>query len=78
MPDEEGKPTPREQLAIDRELAQAKSDASFEQLMDSYPPGHEIRRETFIRQESEKLEIELEKKQLQAIPEPDRRDRRWK
>lgn len=68
----EQEPTPRQQLAIDRELARARSDARFEELVSSYPPSHQAGRDRFIRVESEKTEKDVRDRQLQAIPEADR------
>ena len=72
----EKKPTAREQMRIDRERAQARSEAKFEALTENYPLGHEARREAFVRVESEKMVKELEQRQLEVTPESDRRKRR--
>ena len=71
MPDDE--PTPREQLTIDRERARARSEATFEELLPTYPDGHVTRRDGFIRTESERVEKEIEKRHLDAIPDADRK-----
>ena len=69
-------PTPRERLTIDRELARARSDAKFEELLPGYPTGHVVDRDRFIRVESEKVAKEIEERHLDAIPQADRMDRR--
>ena len=69
MPDR--KPTAKEQLAIDRELARARSEARFEEMTQFYPPAHMAGRDSFVRRESEKMVKELKDRQLQVIPEAD-------
>ena len=72
MPERE--PTSRQRLIIDRELAAARADTSFEVLVNDYPTGHRAARDRFVRVESEKMGKELEKRHLDAIPDVDRRD----
>jgi len=73
MPDR--KPTPSEQLDIDRAAAAARSEAKFYALTENYPTGHESRRDSFVRTESKKTAKELEKRQIDVIPDSDRRRR---
>lgn len=70
------RPTPAEQLTIDRERARARSEANFEELVSTYPSGHVGRRGEFVRRESEKLQKDIEKRYLDAIPDADRRNQR--
>lgn len=65
--------TTRDELAADRERARARSEAKFEELLPFYPEGHAVGRDTFVRRESEKVEKDIEKRHLDAIPEADRR-----
>lgn len=64
--------TARQQLTIDRDLARARSEAKFEELVDTYPPAHVASRDRFIRVESERAEKEIEKRHLDAIPDAER------
>ena len=72
----DGGPTPRQRLAIDREAARARSEAGFEALVDDYPVGHRSGRDSFVRTEAQKVEKDIDKRYMDAIPEVDRRDRR--
>lgn len=72
MPDEGV--TAHQRMLLEREAARAKSEARFEALVDDYPMGHRADRDRFIRVESEKLERDIEKRHLDAVPLADRRD----
>ena len=74
MPD--GEMTARQRMLLEREAARVRSDAGFEALVDGYPAGHCANRDRFIRVESEKMEKDIEKRHLDAIPDADRRDQR--
>lgn len=74
MPDEEM--TARQRMLLEREAAQVRCDARFEALVDDYPAGHRADRDRFIRVESERVEKDIEKRHLDAIPQADRRDQR--
>lgn len=63
----------RGELAADRDLARARSEAGFEALLPSYPEGHTAGRAGFVRIESEKVGKDVEKRYLDVIPEADRR-----
>ena len=71
----DGEPTPRQKLTVDREAARALSEAKFEAMIDNYPTGHRTGRDRFVRTEAERLEKDIEKRHLDAIPNTDRRNR---
>lgn len=68
-------PSERDKLRADRERAAAACDAHFDSMIDGYAIGHRARREAFVRREVDKAVKDVEERQLQAIPEADRRRR---
>lgn len=67
-----GEPTTREELRAAREAAWQKVADRWEAATDSYPIGHAVRRDAFVRRESEKAAKEIEDRQLQVIPDADK------